>query len=572
MLRKNEEREGIVVAIGSECEGVIKEDDGVVFVPFTLKGEKVRYKVLKSKDGCAYGKALEILTPAEERVRPVCPAFGKCGGCRLQHVKYPVQLKLKEKNVENCFKKIAGLDVSVSSAAHGDEFGYRNNLQLPVAEQNGETVVGFYAENSHRVVSIEDCPINAPWTGRVIAAVKSFINEYGYRGYDETTGRGDLREITVKEVKGNLLITLVTPDKNFGGAAKFEKILEQTLKYPFALYVNVNPAKTNVIYGDEFRLIKGPASFSAEMLGVKYKAGVRSFMQVNSSVCNKLYSAVLAAAGADEDVTVIDAYSGAGVMTALLAGVAKKAIGIEIVPEAVAFADEVKKVNHLENKMHNILGKCEDILPDVVKKEKSEGGKVTVVLDPPRKGCDGKVIKSLSESDIDKNVYVTCKPSTLARDVGLLVGSLEFTESGGVKRAAEYSPRYEITLVKPFDMFAQTKHVETLVCLSKKSEKHINIDVEFGEAEGQISLKKLQEELNEQKPKKKTTYKDIQKWVEENYGFKVHTAYIAEVKRDLGLPMYDAPNAVEELKRPRSHPTAEMSDAIKAALKHFEII
>lgn len=248
-----------------------------------------------------------------------------------------------------------------------------------MAEQNGETVVGFYAENSHRVVPINDCPINAPWTGRVIAAVKRFMSEYGYRGYDETTGRGDVREITVKEVKGSLLITVVTPDKNFRGAEKFEKILEETVKYPFALYVNVNPKNTNVIYGEEFRLIKGPANFSAEMLGVKYKAGVRSFMQVNSAVCNKLYSSVLAAAGADENVTVIDAYSGAGVMTALLAGVAKKAIGIEIVPEAVAFADEVKKANGLEDKMQNILGKCEDILPDVVKREKAEGGKVCLL-------------------------------------------------------------------------------------------------------------------------------------------------------------------------------------------------
>ena len=570
MLRKNEERVGIVVAMGSECEGVIKESDGVVFVPFTIKGEKVRYKVLKVKDGCAYGKALEILTPAEERVRPACPVFGKCGGCRLQHVKYPVQLKIKEKNVENCFKKIAGLDVSVSSAAHGEEYGYRNNLQLPIAEQNGETVVGFYAENSHRVVPIDDCPINAPWTGRVIAAVKSFISEYGYRGYDETTGKGDLREITVKEVKGSLLITLVTPNKNFGGAERFEKVLEQTLKYPFALYVNVNSARTNVIFGDEFRLIKGPANFSAEMLGVKYKAGVRSFMQVNSAVCNKLYSAVLAAAGADENVTVIDAYSGAGVMTALLAGVAKKAIGIEIVPEAVAFADEVKKINRLENKMYNILGKCEDILPDVVKKEKAAGGKVTVVLDPPRKGCDGKVIKSLIESDIDKIVYVSCKPSTLARDAGLLVGSLEFGE-GGVKRAAEYFPRYEITLVKPFDMFAQTKHVETLVVLShKKPDSHLEVKIDFDNTS--LDKMAISERAEKRKPQEKTTYKKIQEWIEENYGFKVHTAYVAEVKRELGLPMYDAPNAVEELKRPRSHPTEEMTIAIKAALKHFEII
>ncbi len=466
MLVKNEENVGTVAAIGSECEGVIRVGEEVVFVPFTVKGEKIRYKVLKVKDGYAYGKALEILTPAEERVRPACPVFGKCGGCRLQHIKYPVQLKIKEKNVETCFRKIAGLDVSVCSVAHGEEYGYRNNLQLPVAEQNGETVVGFYAENSHRVVPVNDCPINAPWTESIISAVKTFMRQYGYRGYDETTGQGDVREITVKEVKGNLLITVVTPDKGFGGAARLEEILNKTLKYPFALYVNINPKNTNVIYGDEFRLVKGPANFSAEMLGIKYKAGVRSFMQVNSAVCNKLYSAVLSSVGATKDDVVIDAYSGAGVMTALLASAAKKAIGIEVASEAVAFADEVKKVNGLEDKMQNILGKCEDILPDIVRNERKEGGKIIVVLDPPRKGCDGRVIKALIESDIDKIVYVSCKPSTLARDVGLLLGSLEFTEKG-LKRATNYEPRYEIVKIKPFDMFAQTKHIETLCVLKR---------------------------------------------------------------------------------------------------------
>jgi 23S rRNA (uracil1939-C5)-methyltransferase len=154
--------------------------------------------------------------------------------------------------------------------------------------------------------------------------------------------------------------------------------------------------------------------------------------------------------------------------------------------------------------------------------------------------------------------------------LGILTGTL--VERDGQLVKGDGCGEYQIVSVQPYDMFPQTKHVETLVCLSKKTEKHINIEVEFGEGEGQVSLKKLQEELNEQKPKKKTTYKDIQAYIEEKYGFKVHTAYIAEVKRGLGLPMYDVPNAVEELKRPRSHPTAKMVEAIKDALKHFEII
>ncbi len=468
MLRKNEERVGTVVAVGSECEGVIKDGDTAVFVPFTLKGEKVLYKVLKVKDGYAYGKALDILTPAEERVRPVCPVYGKCGGCNLQHAKYPVQLKIKEKNIETCFKKIAGLNVTVKPASHGDnEFGYRNNLQLPVcSDGNGGAVVGFYAENSHRVVPINDCAINAPWTANLIAAVKQYISEFFLRGYDETTGEGDLREVTAREIKGNLIITLVIPKNGIRGIERFDRILSEKVKYPFSLFVNVNSAPTNVIYGEEFRLISGAREYSSDMLGVKFKAGVRSFMQVNTSVCSKLYSAVLAAVGADENTTVIDAYSGAGVMTALLAGVSEKAIGIEIVPEAVKLADEVKKINGLEGKMENILGKCEDILPGIVAREKARGGKVAVVLDPPRKGCDVKVISALIESEVDKIVYVSCKPSTLARDVGLLVGSLERV-ANGIKRTENYTPRYEIKCVKPFDMFAQTKHIETMCVLKR---------------------------------------------------------------------------------------------------------
>ena len=219
----------------------------------------------------------------------------------------------------------------------------------------------------------------------------------------------------------------------------------------------------------------------------------------------------------------------------------------------------------------NYNGKCEEIMPDIIAKEKQKNAEICLVLDPPRKGCDIKVIESIIKSDIDKIVYVSCKPTTLARDVGLLVGTLTF-DNGQIKKAENPLTRYKVETVIPFDMFPQTKHVETLVCLSKKTEKHINIDVEFGESEGQISLKKLQEELNEQKLKKKTTYKDIQAYIEEKYGFKVHTSYIAEVKRDLGLPMYDAPNAVEELKKPRQHPTEKMVEAIKDALKYFEII
>ena len=204
-MEKNDELVGVVSGIGSNGEGIIKQDGTVVFVPFTLVGEKIRYKVLKVASKCAYGKVLEVLTPAEIRVRAKCPVFGKCGGCQLQHVKYVNQLKMKEESIANTFKKVANLDVCVKNAIKGDDqFRYRNKLQLPVVMSKFGTQIGFYAENSHRVVPIDDCLINAPWTKNVISVFKKYIEEYDVKGYDEFNRSGEIREITVKEIKGNL--------------------------------------------------------------------------------------------------------------------------------------------------------------------------------------------------------------------------------------------------------------------------------------------------------------------------------------------------------------------------------
>ena len=571
MIEKNQEYTGIVERFGGNGEGIIKNGDFVVMVPFCIPTEKVRYKILKVQKNYAFGKVVEVAVPADDRVRPVCPTFFRCGGCQLQHVKYSAQLKLKSSLVAGCFKKIAGLDVKVLPTVKSpSEYGYRNKLQLPVAEVNGETVVGFFAENSHRIVKIDSCAIHPVWAEKLIKDLNEYIRENNIKGYNEELKTGVLRHVVCREAENGFIVTLVVYKNKLKNLESLIAKLGDSLKN-FSLFINVNDNDTNVIFGDEFILVHGKETLEGELSGIKYDVGVQSFLQVNSAVAAKLYQTAVKMIAPDEETVVIDAYSGAGLMTALFSKKCKKAYGIEIVKEAVETADKLKIKNNLADKMVNIHGDCAVELPPLVKKLTAAGDKVRVVLDPPRKGCDQKVLKAIKDSDIEKIVYISCNPATLARDVGLLTGSLKLNGNELVKDK-NYVPDYTVDYVQPFDMFAQTKHVETLVCLSKKSEKHISIDVEFGESDGQISLKKLQKELNEQKLKKKTTYKDIQKWVEENYGFKVHTAYIAEVKRDLGLPMYDAPNAVEELKRPRSHPTAEMSDAIKAALKHFEII
>ena len=464
---KNQEKIGVVIALGMNGEGIVKDEDYTIFVPFALPTEKIKYKVLKVSKKCVYGKLLEVLTPAEERVRVKCKAFTKCGGCQLQHLRYSSQLSTKENNIKTCFSKIANLKVEVSSAVKGEcEYRYRNKLQLPVRQTETGAILGFYAENSHRVIEIEDCEINGYYVQSIIKAFKRYFRECSVKGYDEQNHSGDIREITVKEVGDKLIITVVTLSRNLPHKEELLNILKEEIKQEFSLYQNVNSAVTNVIYGKDFILHYGKGEYQAEMFSIKYKVGVQSFMQVNTSVCHKLYSAVREGLKLNENTTVIDAYSGAGLMTALLAQKAKKAIGVEIIKEAVDIADKLALDNGLKDKITNYCGKCEELLPGIIKREKQENSDVAVVLDPPRKGVDIKVIKAILESDIDRIAYVSCLPSSLARDIGLLVGTLE-EKDGEIKRVENPTLRYNIELIKPFDMFAQTKHVETLVVLSK---------------------------------------------------------------------------------------------------------
>lgn len=568
---KNEERVGIVSRLGSNGEGVLKDGDFTVFVPYALPNEKIKYKVLKVKKNIVFAKIVEVYTPAEERVRPACAVYEKCGGCQLQHLKYKLQLKLKSKIVKECFSKIAFMDLSVPMTERSElEYGYRNKLQLPVRAENFGCEIGFFALGSHRIVPINSCPIQPEWCTRIIKAVKKYVKMNDISVYSDKVGFGLLKHVVVRAVDGRLLITFVINGDTLPHVNELIGILKEYFN-EFSLFVNINKLNNNVILGDRFICLFGKDKVLTTDCGIKYEIGPESFMQVNDNVRRRIYQEAVKVSGVDEETVVIDAYSGAGMLTAIFAQRAKKAIGIEIIKEAVDCADSLKKINGLWEKMENICAPCEEALPEILAREKENCEKTVLVLDPPRQGVDEKLINVIKEVKPQKIVYISCSPQTLARDVGLLTDTLKRNGNDLVKNE-EPNPIYELVEVKPYDMFPQTKHVETLVCLSKKTEKHINIDVEFGEGEGQLSLKKLQEELNEQKPKKKTTYKDIQAYIEEKYGFKVHTAYIAEVKRDLGLPMYDAPNAVEELKRPRSHPTAEMIEAIKDALKHFEII
>ena len=565
-MEKNGIYEGTVEGLGSDGEGIIKYEGATVFVPFCLVGEKVLFKALKVKGNVAYGKLEKVLNAAYPRINPPCPVFYRCGGCDLQHMEYASQLAFKRESVKGTLFKIGGVSCEVGEVVPcAEEYRYRNKLALPIGEVNGRVRCGFYRPRSHDILPIDDCLIQCGFVKDVIAEVEKFAAERNIPAYDEATGKGVLRRIVVREIKGKYIVALVTA--RLIDAGPLIDGLEKRLG-ELTFLINVNASQGNAIFTKEWHICRGNGYFGAEECGIKYRAGANTFLQVNDDVRAKLYNRVLEEVREGE--VALDLYSGGGMLTAMLAKKCGAAYGVEVVAEASRCADELKAANGLENAMFNICGKVEEEIDKVF--AMTEGKKRVIVCDPPRKGMERSVVRAIANSGADRVVLVSCNPATLARDLGLLTGTLE--EIGGaLYKMGGSDGAYEIESVTPFDMFPQTKHVETLVVLShKKPDGHINIKVEFGEEEGQVSLKEVAKRAEERKPKDKVTYKKIQNYIEENYGFKVHTAYIAEVKRDLGLPMYDAPNAVEELKRPRAHPTTKMVEAIKGTLKHFEIV
>ncbi len=490
-MEKNGIYEGCVEALSGTGEGIIKTEGATVFVPFCLTGEKVRFKALKVKDGIAYGKAEKIVTPSADRAEPRCPVFGKCGGCDIQHMKYGAQLLFKRRSVENTLKKIGGIYVNVEdTVACANEYGYRNKCAVPISVVNGRTVCGFYAPHSHRIVPVGDCAIQQSKVKDVFSALEEYFKS-GVKGYDEVGGKGDIRHFVARNLGGKFIFALVAVRRV--DTAPLVKELKKRFD-EFTLLLNINRGGSNVIFGTEWHTVVGSGFFGAEEHGIRYRAGANTFVQVNDEMREKLYSAVLAEA--EEGTTAVDLYSGGGLLTAMLAKKCGKAYGIEAVKEASRCADGLKCENGLQDKMFNVCGKVEDELESVLKK--TEGRKI-IVCDPPRKGMEKSVVNAVKNSSAEKIVLISCNPATLARDLGILTGTLTEKDGALVKCDTPVSD-YEIEKITPFDMFPQTKHVETLVVLShKKPDGHINVKVEFGEEEGQVSLKEVAKRAEERK-------------------------------------------------------------------------
>ena len=575
MFNKNDIIEIEIIDQGTTGEGIGKVDGYALFVKNAVIGDVVKVKIMKAKKNFAFAKLLEVVKPSPYRVEPLCPVANRCGGCQLQAMNYKQQLEFKEKKVYNNIKRIGGIEdfemkpiigmkeLAVKGYEDNGPFHYRNKAQFPIGlDREGNIVSGFYAGRTHSIISVDNCLLgiekDGDVNGTVMHIVKTFMNIYNIKPYDEKTHKGLVRHVLIRigAFTNEIMVCVVI---NGNKLPHSQELVEQLLQIDgmTSICLNVNKEKSNVILGKEIINMYGKDYIEDYIGDVKFRISPLSFFQVNPIQTEKLYNKALEYANLTGKETVWDLYCGIGSISLFLAKAAKKVIGVEIVPEAIDNARENAAINGMEN-TEFLVGAAEEVVPKYFDEHKNqpECKPDVIVVDPPRKGCDQVLLDTIVKMNPERIVYVSCDSATLARD-------LKWLEEHG----------YKLKEATPCDMFGQTVHVETVVLLShKKPDGHINVKVEFGEGEGKVPLDNIAKRAEEYKPKERVTYKMIKEYIEAKYGFKVHTAYIAEVKRDLGLPMYDAPNAVEELKQPRKHPTVEKVEAIKDALKHFEVI
>ncbi len=449
-MKKNQKIILTIESYGAFGEGVAHAEGFVIFLPFALVGEVVEAHILSVKKNVAYAKVLSVIEKSKDRREPFCPHFSKCGGCDMQHLSYPAQLEVKKEQVKGCLKRIAkidGFDITVNPSLK--EQKSRNKLTLPFGELNGEAILGFYSERSHRVIKIEDCPLGER-VNEIIKIFTGWANKHKISVYNEQSGKGVLRAISVRNYADKFMFTLVASSSTVPHVEVLVQELNQRFDSP-VIYLNVNAKNTNVVLGDKNIHLSGEKKLRSEALGVKFELSPFSFAQVNDEVRDKLYSKVLSLV--DEGDTVIDAYSGAGLMSVLLSKKARKVYGAEIIPDAVRDADVCAEQNGVKDKVINRVGDCAKLVPEIVR-EIGHTQDLTVVLDPPRKGCDKAVLDSVTQANPKKIIYVSCNPATLARDLLVM------------------NDKYSIESVDIFDMFPDTKHVETVALLSRKIDVH----------------------------------------------------------------------------------------------------
>ena len=451
MIKKNDQLVVTIEDIGTNGEGIGKHEGYTLFINNTTIGDKVLVKVMKTGKSYGYARLMDVIEPSAFRVEPRCPLAGRCGGCQIMHMDYKRQLEYKEDKVRNCLTRIGGFTNIPMETICGmdDPYYYRNKSQFPVGRNpDGKLVIGFYAGRTHSIIDTEHCYIGAESDIEVVKFIRSFIEEYNIDTYNEEQHRGLLRHILIRVGRstGEIMVCLVI---NGHDITHKNELVEGLLKIPGmkSICLNINTSKTNVILGEKIKKLWGETYITDTIGTIKYRISPLSFFQVNPLQTEKLYNIALDYADLKGDEVVWDLYCGIGTISLFLGEKAKQVYGVEIIPQAIEDAKINAKINNIQN-VEFFVGAAEEILP---RKHMEEGINADViVVDPPRKGCDEKLLDTIISLAPKKVIYVSCDPATLARDLKYLC-----------------SKGYELKKVRPVDQFGHSVHVECVTLLQR---------------------------------------------------------------------------------------------------------
>lgn len=543
-MKKGQVYEGIVEKINFPNKGIVNIEEGKVTIKNALPGQKVRFSVNKVRKGRAEGRLLEVLEKSSiEDREAACNYFGVCGGCSYQTLSYGQQLKLKSNQVKELIDSVCTDYEFEGILASPIEWGYRNKMEFSFGDEvkDGPLTLGLHKKGSfHDIINATGCQIVDNDYNLILECVLHYFSKRGTKFYRKLSHEGYLRHLLVRRATntGEMLVSLITSSQETMDLQPLvERLLELKLsgKLVSILHV-VNDSLADVVQSDTTEILYGKDYFYEELLGLKFKISTFSFFQTNTLGAEVLYSKAREYIGETKDKLIFDLYSGTGTIAQILAPVAKKVIGVEIVEEAVAAARENAHLNGLNN--------CEFIAGDVLKvidtiEEKPD----LIVLDPPRDGIHPKALKKIIDYGVEKLVYISCKPTSLVRDLEVLL------EAG-----------YQVEKVCAVDMFPQAVHVETVVLLSQqKPSDKIEVDLDL-------------DEMDVTSAESKATYADIKDYVLKEQGLKVSNLYISQVKRKCGLEVGENYNLAksEDAKQPQC--TEEKEKAIVEALKHFGMV
>lgn len=443
-IKKNDCFNVDIIDVGSNGEGIAKIDNFTLFIEGALPLEKAHVKIVKLNKNFGFAKLLEILEPSPDRITPSCEYYNKCGGCNTMHINYDNQLKIKTNQVKNNLRKISKLDINVPlTLGMQNPYFYRNKASFPVGFINNSILkIGFYKPRSHDIVDIDKCIIQHPVNDIIFKKMKNFVLSSGISVYDESKHKGILRHVMTRVNKfGKVILCLVVNTNKFN--YKNELLHEfEDVKSIDSIVVNYNTKKGNVILGEKLDVLYGTGYLVDFIHDIKFNISPLSFYQVNSSQTEVLYNKVLEFCDLKGNEIVVDAYCGIGSISLFIAKNCKKVYGVEVVESAIIDAKQNAIINDIDN-VEFILGKSEDVIPNLLADQIQPD---TIIVDPPRKGCDKDLLKSIGESGIKKIVYVSCDNATMCRDI------LYLSEFG-----------YSLSKIQPVDMFCHSIHVE-VVC------------------------------------------------------------------------------------------------------------